>query len=306
MKQSGNTDNMNDARNTPEYEIRDEKSSRFPFAGLALGLGLAVAVAVAGLGFWQHAGMVNMRLEMAEMQKEMKVLRQAANESDSQLLESLESVRNELDSTRKQSEQSVEQARAALRRQTDIIASRLTKRQEEQSRQLAEQLDEIKTTTEEASARLTDITTDVGAVRTEVASTRGELDKTISDLRRTTGDMGVMSGLIATNRHELQALRALGERDYYEFTITRDQKQQRIGDIVMQVKRTDPRRNRFTIDIVADDKRVEKKDKTVNEPVQFYVLSRARVPYELVINEVRKDTLVGYLAMPKVKMTAQR
>ncbi|MCL4795057.1 MAG: hypothetical protein KJZ84_10855 [Bryobacteraceae bacterium] len=290
----------------PSYEIREERPRRFPFATVALAVGLLAAF---GLSFWQHSNTVNLRLEIAELQKEMRMLRQAANEADTQVLKTLEEVRSELDSTRKESAESVEKARAALRRQTDIVATRLAKRQEEQ-RQLiaeqAEQLDEIKSTTELATAKLTDITTDVGSVRTEVASTRGDLDRTIADLRRTTGDLGVMSGLIATNRKELEALRSVGERDYYEFTITKGQKQQRIGDIVMQVKRTDTRRNRFTIDIIADDKRVEKKDKTVNEPVQFYVLSRARVPYELVVNEVRKDTLVGYLAMPKTKLTAQR
>lgn len=306
MNEPNNRENMTPPP-TPGYEVREEKSGRFPFAAVVLGVGLLGAF---GLSFWQHSNMVNLRMEMAEVQKEVRVLRQAANDADTEVLKTLETVRAELDNTRKESAESVEKARETLRRQTSVIASRLTKRQDEQGRKLAEKLDEIKSTTDEATARLTDITSDitsdVGAVRTEVASTRGELDRTISDLRRTTGDMGVMSGLIATNRNELEALRSMGERDYYEFTITKDQKQQRIGDIVMQVKRTDTKRNRFTIDIVADDKRVEKKDKTVNEPVQFYVLSRARVPYELVVNEVRKDTLVGYLAMPKVKLSAQR
>ncbi len=306
MADSSNNEKMTNHTSAPLHEIREERGARFPYATVLLAVGL---VAAFGINFWQHSNTVSLRLEVAELQKEMRMLRQAANEADTQVLKTLEEVRAELDSTRKESAQSVEKARAALRRQTDIVASRLAKRQEEQRLLLAEQaeqLDEIKTSTETASARLTDISTDVGSVRTEVASTRGDLDKTIAELRRTTGDMGVMSGLIATNRKELDALRSMGERDYFEFTITKNQKQQRIGDIVMQVKRTDTRRNRFTIDIIADDKRVEKKDKTVNEPVQFYVLSRARVPYELVVNEVRKDTLVGYLAMPKVKMTAQR
>lgn len=298
----------NSASSQPPFEIGEpHPRSRFPFVSILLGLGLVGALA---MGIWQHSSLLNLRLEMAELQKEMQVLRQAANDADAQLLKTLDEVRAELDTTRKENVESVEKARAALRRQTDIIATRLAKRQDEQRQQLDEQLTELnkelKSTSEAATARLTDITSDVGAVRTEVATTRTELDKTISELRRTTGDLGVMSGLIATNRKELEALRSMGERDYYEFTLTKEQKQQRIGDIVMQIKRTDPRRNRFTIEIIADDKRVEKKDKTVNEPVQFYVLSRARVPYELVVNEVRKDALVGYLALPKVKLSAQR
>jgi len=293
------------------YELAEQRPRRqFPVTSALLAVGLVAAL---GMGIWQHSALLNLRLEMTELQKEMRVLRQSANDADTEMLKTLDGIRTELDSTRKESAETVQQARTALKRQTDIIASRLAKRQEEQKRLMDEQLSEINQeirstaqTAEAATARLTDITSDVGAVRNEVASTRTDLDKTISELRRTTGDLGVMSGLIATNRKELEALRSMGERDYFEFTLTKEQKQQRIGDIVMQVKRTDPKRNRFTVEIIADDKRVEKRDKTVNEPVQFYVLSRARVPYELVVNEVRKDTLVGYLALPKVKLTAQR
>jgi hypothetical protein len=79
-----------------------------------------------------------------------------------------------------------------------------------------------------------------------------------------------------------------------------------VGDILVQLKKSDAKRNRFTLEIVADDKRVEKKDRTINEPVQFYVVSKARLPYELVVNEVRKDVVVGYLAAPKVKIPARR
>lgn len=306
MSENGNLNPPNPA--PASYALNDPPARRrFPFVSLFLAIGLIGALA---MGAWQHSNLLNLRLEIAEMQKEMKALRQTANESDTQLLKTLDSVRTELDAARKESADSVAKARAALKRQTDVVAERLSKRQEEQSAQIAVQLDEIKevkTTAQTAAARLTDITADVGTVRSEVSATRSDLDKTIAELRRTTGDLGVMSGLIATNRKELEALRSMGERDYYEFTLTKDQKQQRIGDILMQIKRTDPKRNRFTVEIVADDKRVEKKDKTVNEPVQFYVLSRARVPYELVVNEVRRDALVGYLALPKVKpATVQR
>jgi hypothetical protein len=113
--------------------------------------------------------------------------------------------------------------------------------------------------------------------------------------------MGVMSGLIATNGRELQALRELGERDYYEFTLTKTNIPQKVGDIQVMVKKTDPKKNRFTLEILVEDKKVEKKDRNLNEPVQFYVASKARQPYELVVNEIRKSQVVGYLAVPKLK-----
>ena len=293
---------------TPEVIAPEKRST--PWLGAVLAVGL---VAVGGFAAWQHSNMVNLQLELKQMGREVSSLRDSATQSDKQMLETLDVLRVELDSTKKQNEESVNAARTALRRQANQITARLAKRQEEQNQQsekIVAEIDQIKTANEQTktalSAKLTDVSTEVGTVKTDVASAKSDLERTIGELRRTTGDMGVMSGLIATNSRELSALKELGQRDYFEFTLTKKQKQQRIGDIVMQVKKTDPRRNKFTVEVVADDKRVEKKDKTVNEPVQFYVVSKSRVPYELVINEVKKDTVVGYLSMPKVKMTAQR
>lgn len=300
MTQVTNSNQPND-----NNEIREEHS-RFPWATTILGVGLAASL---GIGAWQHSDLVNTRMEVQEVQKQMSTMREAANQSDASLLQALDTLRVELDTTKKSSEQTLQEARASVRKQSNIIASRMTKRQEEQEKVLAEhaaQIDQVKSEAQMASAKLTEVTSEVGNVKTDVASTRTDLDKTIGDLRRTTGDMGVMSGLIATNQKELDALKARGERDYFEFTLTKAQKQQRVGDILVTVKKADTKRNKYTVEIVADDKRVEKKDKTINEPVQFYVLSKARVPYELVVNEVKKDTVVGYLATPKVKLTAQR
>ena len=108
-----------------------------------------------------------------------------------------------------------------------------------------------------------------------------------------------MSGLIATNAEELRALRALGERNYIEFKLNKRQAAQRLGDVIVAVKNADPKRNRYTVEIVADDHKVQKTDRTVNEPVQFYV-SKSRQPYEFVVNQVKKDEIEGYLSVPKI------
>jgi hypothetical protein len=121
-------------------------------------------------------------------------------------------------------------------------------------------------------------------------------------MRRVNGDMGVMSGLVATNSKEIAALRALGERDYYEFSLGKAQASRLLAGVKVVYKKADPKRNRYTMEVVADDKRVEKKDRTANEPVQFYVLSKARQPFEIVVNEVRKDMIVGYLSVPKTQV----
>ena len=109
-------------------------------------------------------------------------------------------------------------------------------------------------------------------------------------------------------RHELLvedrtgALRDLGDRNIYEFTLSKSSGLQKVGDVQVALRKTDVKRNRYTVDVLADDKQVEKKDKDTNEPVQFYA-SGARQPYELVINQVKKDQVTGYLATPKVTVS---
>lgn len=148
--------------------------------------------------------------------------------------------------------------------------------------------------------RLGSLTGEVDVVKDEVEKTKAELQKTITDLQSVRGDMGIQSGLIATNAGELNALRELGERNYYEFALTRSKKLQRVGSIQMRLRKTDRKRNRYTMDVWADDKRIEKKNKTLLEPVQFYVIG-SKLPYEIVVNKIERNHVSGYLATPKVQ-----
>ena len=127
-----------------------------------------------------------------------------------------------------------------------------------------------------------------------------DLQQTGSDVKRVAGDLGVMGGEVATNSKDLAHLKELGERNYFEFDLTKTKDPQKIGDIRLLLRKTDPKRNRFTLSVYADDKIVEKRDRTINEPVQLYV-SGNHQPYEIVVNEVKKNEVVGYLATPKVK-----
>ncbi len=289
------------------HELPEPREHRMPWGLIVLGTGLALSL---GAALYLHTNLVNLRMETATLEKEVASLRQTLSNNDISVAQSIGNLRTELDSARKETVSTAEQAKVAARRQAEAIASRVTnklaEKQEEQQKVLTQELDQIKTRADLATARLTDITSEVSTVKTAVATNRTELDKTISDLHRTTGDLGVMSGLIATNSKELAALREIGERDYFEFNLQKKAGTQKVGDIMVALKKSDPKRNRFTLEIVADDKRVEKKDRTINEPVQFYVVSKARIPYELVVNEVRKDVIVGYLATPKVKTPARR
>jgi DNA repair exonuclease SbcCD ATPase subunit len=160
------------------------------------------------------------------------------------------------------------------------------------------ELRELKQVASKTEGAVGSLAGEVDGVKVEVGKTRQELEKTIQDLKSVQGDLGVQSGLIATNSQELDALRQLGERNYFEFNLTKTKQPQRVGSITVKLKKTDTKSNKYTIELWADDRRIEKKDKTLLEPVQFYV-EGSRIPYEIVVNKLEKDRIVGYLAAPK-------
>jgi hypothetical protein len=134
----------------------------------------------------------------------------------------------------------------------------------------------------------------------DVTGVKNDLDETKSKLERATGDMGVMSGLIARNHEDVEELKRKGDRNYFEFTVQKSKTPQHVGPVSVSLGKTDPKRSKYTITVLADDKSIEKKDKTAGEPVQFYVKGTARYsPYELVVFDVSKNQITGYLSTPK-------
>ena len=143
-------------------------------------------------------------------------------------------------------------------------------------------------------------TDDVNKLSGDVSGVKNDLEDTKSKLERATGDMGVMSGLIARNHDDLEELKRKGDRNYYEFTLTRSKTAQRVGPVQLAVSKTDPKKSKYTMTVLADDKSIEKKDKTAGEPVQFYVKGTGRYsPYEIVVFDVGKSQVTGYLSTPK-------
>ncbi len=142
------------------------------------------------------------------------------------------------------------------------------------------------------------VKTDVGGVKTDVASTQADLASTKSQLTRVVGDQGVMSGLIATNHDELEQLRRRGDRSYYEFTLQKGGNGQVVGTVKLSLKKTDVKRSKYTLYVSADDKNIEKKDKNLDEPVQFYS-GKQPMLFEIVVNNISKNQVQGYLSTPK-------
>ena len=142
------------------------------------------------------------------------------------------------------------------------------------------------------------VKTDVGGVKTDVASTQADLAATKSQLTRVVGDQGVMSGLIATNHDELEELRRRGERNYYEFTLHKGGDPQVVGTVKLSLKKVDVKRSKYTLFVNADDKNIEKKDKNLDEPVQFYS-GKSPALFEIVVNNIVKNQVTGYMSTPK-------
>jgi hypothetical protein len=129
---------------------------------------------------------------------------------------------------------------------------------------------------------------DVNGVRSDLASTRNNLEMTRTEF----------GTLIARNHDEIDELRRIGERDYAEFTLTGKGTRSKVGDLMVELRGTNVKKNQFSVALYVDDLRLEKKDRAIDEPIYFYSMG-TRVPRELVVNQIGKDKIVGYLSVPK-------
>lgn len=174
----------------------------------------------------------------------------------------------------------------------------LQHQQQAASARIAAQAAEEKKDVGAVAGEVGTVKTDVGGVKTDVAATKASLEATIAKLQGTIGDLGVQSGLIANTRGDLEALKHKGDRQYYEFALMKGAKPQAFSTVALQLKKTDPKKGKYTLNVTADDKTIEKKDKNQSEPVQFYT-GRDHMLYELVVWSVDKNKITGYLSTPK-------
>lgn len=271
-------------------------------SGLLTALVAGAIIALVAANVYLYVQLDHVRTDIAKMHdsilSDVANLRDASSVTSASHQRHLDNLKEELETARTQARTLSSQAKLEATARAEQLAKQLAAEQAKTEKQLTGEISGVKQAAETANAKIADVSTDVGTVKTDVASTRSELQKTIADLKSVRGDLGVQSGLIATNSTELGALKRLGERNYFEFKLGKTKQPQRVGDITLLLKKTDPKKNKFTVNVMADDKLTEKKDRNINEPVQFYT-SKARQPYELVVNQVQKDLITGYLATPK-------
>src|ERR1035441_2899974 len=248
----------------------------------------------------------HLQTDLAKVQDKMMTAMSNEKDAAAQGLSSqqqrIEALKQDLEATRTQNVAQAKNLSAQAQKEATAHADALARQiAEEESKMKAQvaaqqsQIGDVQQAATAANAKIADVTTDVGGVKTHLTATDAELQKTIADLKTARGDLGVQSGLIATNGTELAALRLKGERNYVDINLSKNDKAKRFGDITLTLKNVDAKKNKYTVDVMADDKLTEKKDKGLNEPVQFYTAKGGRTPYEIVINQVGKDQIVGYL-----------
>ena len=174
-------------------------------------------------------------------------------------------------------------------------AAELQHMQQASAQKLAEQ---EKQDVSAVSGEVGNVKTDVGGVKTDLGTTKASLEETKAQLQHTMGDLGVQSGLIANTRGDLEVLKHKGDRQYYEFTLLKGAKPQAVSTVSLQLKKTDAKRGKYTLNVTSDDKTIEKKDRNQSEPVQFYT-GRDHMLYELVVWTVDKNKITGYVSTPK-------
>ncbi len=181
---------------------------------------------------------------------------------------------------------------------TKEVAETLTEEQRRAQQQIGQVGQQVSSLRDESGAKLGAISGEVSSAKQDIAATRKDLETTRTQLTSAIGDISKANVLIARNHDELIELKRRGERNYLEFDLSKEKQPRRIGDISLLLKKADAKRQRYTVELTVEDSRVEKKDRTVNEPVQFY-MGRSRALYEIVVNRVGKDRITGYVSTPK-------
>jgi len=240
---------------------------------------IVALLVVAGAGYAQystHIAIEKLTADLAGSQAQVKELQNRMQTAEAEG----ETLAQQAGMTKKELAQRTAQLQAEQR----AAASRL---EQEQKAQITA-----------VSGDIAGVKTDVGGVKTDVASTKADLEATKAKLSSAVGDLGVQSGLIATTRGDLEALKHKGDRNYYEFTLLKGAKPQPVSTVSLQLRKTDMKKGKFTLNVTSDDKTIEKKDRNVAEPIQFYS-GRDHMLFELVIWTVEKDKATGYLSTPK-------
>lgn len=184
---------------------------------------------------------------------------------------------------------------AEARRESASRAAQLASQQKQSEQRLRE---ESEKQVGAVASEVGNVKTDVAGAKTDIASTQKDLEATKMKLEKTIGDLNIQSGLVAKNQGELEFLKHRGDRNYYEFTLKKGEHPKPVSTVSLQLKKVDQKHGKFTLNVIADDRTIEKKNRNMLEPIQFYT-GRDRNLYELVVFQEKKNEVSGYISTPK-------
>src|SRR5437899_553208 len=243
---------------------------------------------IAVLGIAGYSAQTKISQDLSEQQKQNKILTAQLDQANTRIAD----LKSKMEITT----QRIGLTQSELA-QAKSRAESIRKEKQSADQKLTAQLTQAQ---KENDEKIGAVASEVGIAKKDIEATRSDLEATKGKRERSLGDMNVMSGLIAHNRDDLDELRRRGDRNYYEFTLQRSKNAQRVGPVQMSLSKVDQKKSKYTMTVFVDDRAIEKRDKTSGEPVQFYVKGSSRMaPYEIVVFDVGRNQIHGYLATPE-------
>ena len=274
-----------------EGAVTQSRLSTPLLAGAGLTLLLAVSALIWCFGLNNHLSVAEKQLAAAQAQNVELARKQDA--LSARLSATAETLGRSVGLTQKQIDAKTQNILAAQAAQLQVVKSQTV-----QTQKLAEEQEASAKQLGAVASDVSSVKTDVSGAKASIADTQSDLASTKAQLQRTMGDQGVMSGLIARTHDELETLKHKGDRNYYEFTLQKGAKPTLLSTVKLQAKKVDDKHSKYTLMVSADDRNIEKKDKSLDEPVQFYT-GKDPVLFELVVNVISKNQISGYLSTPK-------
>jgi chromosome segregation ATPase len=274
----------------------------------SLKLALMILLLLAVIYLWYDGSQFkkSMQADLQKISEHVKALEDNNKRGEATLSSQISSLKGEIVGT----QEAVGSSTAEMKKTAAQIKAEGQKTKDELSQVLSTKADssqvdaQVQAAKSEAENKIGQVSTEVGGVKTQVVAVKTDLENTRRDLEGTQRQIvdvrDSLTAAVAKNSTELSQLRIKGEREYYEFSIPKKGQMTKVQDIRIILTKTDPKKGKFTLKVVVDDSQLEKKDKMINEPIQFLV-GQNRIRYEIVVNSIQKDKADGYLSVPKDK-----
>jgi chromosome segregation ATPase len=289
--------NPGPANQPPVVTTAYPQGKRFFLGAIVAGLALANVYLISKVEMLE----IQHELLQSRVDEQMGEYQTASSTNVGQARRELEDLRQKIEAARAEA---AGRAEREAQRRSDQVAKNLTQQQEARQQELLGGIHDVRSVAEGANSEIKVVRNDMLGIKAEVDDANAHLYETAALLDQTTDDISEISGLVTDNQTQLASLQRMTQRDRVRFQLTKSKNLQRVADIQLRLRATDVKRNKYSIEILADDKTFLKKDRQAAEPVLFYMGDGSQ-PYELVITKINKDTVSGYLAKPKVEMASR-